>query len=84
MNVKMIPVETILGTMNQEISGGVNSSMIYLMHFKNVYKWHSVPPPCTTIKTNKHTKKKYPFQESRHRIWRKNSQGTQKEAKGAL
>jgi hypothetical protein len=28
---------------------GVNSSMIYLIHYKNFCKCHDVPPPSTTI-----------------------------------
>jgi hypothetical protein len=27
-----------------------NSSMMYLIHYKNCYKYSSVPPPSTTIK----------------------------------
>jgi hypothetical protein len=34
----------------------VNSSMIYLIHCKNLCKCYSVPPPSTTIKE----KKKWP------------------------
>jgi hypothetical protein len=29
----------------KESSGEVNSSMIYLIHCKNFYKSHNVPPP---------------------------------------
>jgi hypothetical protein len=45
INAKMTPVETIPG-----IGEGVNSSMIHLIHCKNLCKCHSVPPPSTTIK----------------------------------
>jgi hypothetical protein len=31
---------------------GVNSCMIYLIHCKNLYKCHNVPPSSTTIKEN--------------------------------
>jgi hypothetical protein len=48
VNVKVIPFETISGMER----GGVNSSMIYLMHCKNFCKSHNVPPPSTTIKTD--------------------------------
>jgi hypothetical protein len=29
---------------------GVNSSMIYLIYYKNFHKCHNVPPPSITIK----------------------------------
>jgi hypothetical protein len=32
---------------------GVNSSMIYLIHCKNLYKCYNVSPPSTTIKKEK-------------------------------
>jgi hypothetical protein len=32
---------------------GVNSSMIYLIHCKNLYKYHTVFPPSTAIKKKK-------------------------------
>jgi hypothetical protein len=54
-NGKMKPVETIPGMGGGEIKGnggGVNSAMIYLIHCKNFYKCHNVPPPSTTIKKN--------------------------------
>jgi hypothetical protein len=34
----------------KESGGGLNSSMMYLIHSKNFYKCHSVPPPSTTKK----------------------------------
>jgi hypothetical protein len=37
---------------------GENSSMIYLIHCKNLCKWHNVPTPSTTIKDEKEKKKK--------------------------
>jgi hypothetical protein len=43
VNVKMIPVETVLGI------GGGNLIMMYLIHCKNLCKGYSVPPPSTTI-----------------------------------
>jgi hypothetical protein len=49
----MIPVETVpgsLGGRRKEINGGgVNSSMIHLIHCKNICKCHNVPPPRTKI-----------------------------------
>jgi hypothetical protein len=33
----------------KESSGMVNSSMVYLIHCKNLHKYSSVPPPSTTI-----------------------------------
>jgi hypothetical protein len=43
----------------KEINEGVNSSMIYLIHCKNLCKCHNVPPPSTTIKEkNKYILKK--------------------------
>jgi hypothetical protein len=35
---------------------GVNSSMIYLIHCKNLCKCYNVPPPRTTIKKKKKMK----------------------------
>jgi hypothetical protein len=54
-NAKMIPVETFLGIGGQEIkeSSGRGSSMIYLIHCKNLYKCHNVLPPNTIIKRGK-------------------------------
>jgi hypothetical protein len=31
----------------------VNSSMIYLIYYKNYCEWHNVPPPTITIKKEK-------------------------------
>jgi hypothetical protein len=45
VNAKMIPVETVLG-----MGGEGNSSMIYLIHCKNLCKCYNVPTPNTTIK----------------------------------
>jgi hypothetical protein len=41
VNAKIIPVETVPGIGEggmKESSGGANSSMIYLIHCKNLYK----------------------------------------------
>jgi hypothetical protein len=49
----MRPVETTPGIRAEESTGrveGVNSSMIYLIHCKDLCKCHNVPPPITTIK----------------------------------
>jgi hypothetical protein len=49
----MIPVETVLGIWGggmKRTEEWVNSSMIYLIHCKNFYKCHDVPPASTTIK----------------------------------
>jgi hypothetical protein len=56
VNVKMIPVETILGIGGgriKESGGGVNPIMIRLIYCKDLCKCHNVPPPSTTIKGNK-------------------------------
>jgi hypothetical protein len=49
-----IPVETIPGMMegggDKKNAGGVNSSKIYLIYCKNLYKFHNLPPPSKTIK----------------------------------
>jgi hypothetical protein len=48
----MIPVETVPGIGRggmKESSGGVNSSIIYLIHCKNLCKYYSVPSPSTII-----------------------------------
>jgi hypothetical protein len=48
VNVKMRPVDTIPGIGGRgdkrEWWRGVNSSMIYLIHYKNFCKCHNVPP----------------------------------------
>jgi hypothetical protein len=56
VNAKMIPVETVPGIRQErmkESSEGVNSSMICLIHCKNLCKHYSVPPPSITIKNNR-------------------------------
>jgi hypothetical protein len=51
VNKKKIPLETIPGVGEEgmeEIGGGGqvwNSSLRYLKHCKNFYKWFNVPPP---------------------------------------
>jgi hypothetical protein len=53
VNAKTVPVETI-----PEMGGGGNKGeqwrgwiqVLYLIHCKNLYKCHNVPPPSTTIK----------------------------------
>jgi hypothetical protein len=51
VKAKMIPVETLLGIGEggdkRRVVDGVNSIMIYLIHCKNLYKCHNVPPPST-------------------------------------
>jgi hypothetical protein len=53
VNAKMIPVETVPGIRGggwrREVEG-VNSSLIYLIHCKNLHKCYNVPIPSTTIK----------------------------------
>jgi hypothetical protein len=41
------------GVGDKENGGGVNSSMIYLIHYKDFDKCHNVPPPSTKIKGQK-------------------------------
>jgi hypothetical protein len=54
VNAKMIPVETVPGIGGRRNEGeeleGVNSSMIYLIHCKNLCKSYTVSPSNTTIK----------------------------------
>jgi hypothetical protein len=53
VNGNMRPVETIPGRGKRRLKGmmeGVNSSMICLIHCRNFYKCHNVPPPSTRIK----------------------------------
>jgi hypothetical protein len=58
VNVKIIPVETITGGEGDKGEyTGVNSSMIYFIHCKNLYKYHNLTPPSTTIKKSKHKRK---------------------------
>jgi hypothetical protein len=48
VNAKMIHVETVPGIRRGrmgENTGGVNSNMIYLMHFQNLCKCYNVPNP---------------------------------------
>jgi hypothetical protein len=56
LNVKMIPIETILGMGRGEIKESVervNSSTIYLIHSKSFCKCHNV---CSTQHNNKKNK----------------------------
>jgi hypothetical protein len=50
----MTPVETVPGIrgegMKRSGGEGVNSSMIYLIHCKDICKCHNVTQPSTTIK----------------------------------
>jgi hypothetical protein len=55
VNVKMIPVETVPGMGGGEIKENcrrVNSSMIYLMYYKNFCKSYNVPHSSTILKNN--------------------------------
>jgi hypothetical protein len=57
VNAKMIPVETvprIRGREDKRAVEGVNLSMIYLIHCKNLCKCYSVPIPSTIIRRNEH------------------------------
>jgi hypothetical protein len=59
VNAKMIPVETVAGIRGgevKEISEGMNSSMIYLIYFKNLCKCNNVPTLNTTLKNKKKMK----------------------------
>jgi hypothetical protein len=55
-NAKMIPAKMVpetgggVGVGWRRAVDGVNSSMIYLIHCKKVYKCYNVPPLGTTIK----------------------------------
>jgi hypothetical protein len=52
-NRKMIPDESILGMRiwaKRRMVEGVNSSMIYLIHYRSFCNCYNVPPPSTTIK----------------------------------
>jgi hypothetical protein len=47
-NAKIIPVETVPGIGGQgmkDSNGGMNSSMMYLIHCKNLCKYSNVPHP---------------------------------------
>jgi hypothetical protein len=53
-NAKMMLVENVPGIRGRgikESSGGVNSSVIYLIHCKNLCKCHNVYPFSTIINT---------------------------------
>jgi hypothetical protein len=56
VNAKMITVENIPG-----IGGGrdKDSSLIYLIHCKNICKCHNIPPSSTTINKQKNKKKTF-------------------------
>jgi hypothetical protein len=41
----------------KENGGGVNSSIMYLIHYKNFCKCHNVPPSSTTIKEKTENKR---------------------------
>jgi hypothetical protein len=51
LNMKIIPVDPFPETGGEGIKK--NSSMIYLIHFKNLCKHHNVSPPNTTLKKKK-------------------------------
>jgi hypothetical protein len=56
INAKMIPAETVPGIRVggwKRAEEGVNSSVIYLIHCKNLCKCYNVPPPITTKIKNK-------------------------------
>jgi hypothetical protein len=56
VNAKMTPVKTLPGIRGEgmgERRGRGNSSMMYLIHCKNLHKYYKVLPPSTTIKKNK-------------------------------
>jgi hypothetical protein len=53
LNAKMIPVETVPGNRGggmRKSPGVGNSSMIYLIHCKNLYECYNVHTSSTTIK----------------------------------
>jgi hypothetical protein len=52
-----------VGREMKENGDRVNSSMIYLIHCKNFYKCHKVPPPSTTIKKKKKEKRIHIYME---------------------
>jgi hypothetical protein len=58
VNAKIIPVEIVPGVVGEGVDG-VNSSMIYLIHCKNLCKCYNVSLPSTAIK------KKYKKQSTR-------------------
>jgi hypothetical protein len=53
VNANMVPVETVPGIEGVLMMEGVNSSIIYLIHCKNLCKCHNVPLPHPTIKGKK-------------------------------
>jgi hypothetical protein len=56
INGKMRPIETVPGMVGggiKENGEGMNSSMMYLIYFKNICRCHNVPQPSTTIKKKK-------------------------------
>jgi hypothetical protein len=59
------PVETVLGLREEGIKEndeGMNSSVTYLLTRMNLCKFHSVPPPSTTIKKSLKIKKSLQWQ----------------------
>jgi acyl CoA:acetate/3-ketoacid CoA transferase beta subunit len=61
INAKMIPVKTVPGMGEKgmkESNGGVNSTMIYLEHCKNLCKYSNVSPPSTTTIKKKNKNKR--------------------------
>jgi hypothetical protein len=65
VNGKMRPVETTpgMGDGIKENGGGVNSTMIYLIHCKNFCKCHNVPQPIKKILLLKKLKTNFPFSQ---------------------
>jgi hypothetical protein len=57
VNVKMRPVDTVpgigRGEMKESSGGGLNLSMIYFIHCKNLCKCYSVPPSAQQKKFSK-------------------------------
>jgi hypothetical protein len=49
VNAKMIPIETVSRIRGRAMEG-VNSSIIYLIHCKNICKFYNVSSPSTIIK----------------------------------
>jgi hypothetical protein len=65
VNAKMIPVGIVPGIGGggiKETSGGVKSSIIYLMHCKNPCKCHNISPTSTNNKGEKKQEKTLTFQ----------------------
>jgi hypothetical protein len=65
VNAKMRPVETVPGIrgggMGERSGGGGNSSMIYLIHCKNLCKCYDVLTPRTIFKNTTYIKVSYTF-----------------------